>query len=175
MPGIASLLILLGAVDEGLGACFFGIPPERFEAYRAAFDVPGSSGRSARVRRIPGTTTAVPRRCPAVGAPWTRWCTVAGGDGRAVLVNGGLARDRPGDRAGLRRAGRPGRRALGQLAGPGPSRCWPSCPGPVTCWRGRTWPTPTRWAAMVDRGRRRAGRASTSWSTTPGCSGRTRP
>jgi nitroreductase len=38
--GMASLLILLTAVDAGLGACFFGIPPERIEAYRAAFDVP---------------------------------------------------------------------------------------------------------------------------------------
>jgi nitroreductase len=39
--GFASLLILLGAVDEGLGACFFGIPPERTGAYLAAFGVPG--------------------------------------------------------------------------------------------------------------------------------------
>ncbi|SCL17189.1 nitroreductase family protein [Micromonospora inyonensis] len=38
--GFASLLMLLTAVDEGLGACFFGIPPERTAAYRAAFDVP---------------------------------------------------------------------------------------------------------------------------------------
>jgi nitroreductase len=38
--GMASLLILLGAVDEGLGACFFGIQPERIAAYRAAFGVP---------------------------------------------------------------------------------------------------------------------------------------
>lgn len=38
--GFASLLMLLGAVDEGLGACFFGIPPERTESYRAAFGVP---------------------------------------------------------------------------------------------------------------------------------------
>jgi nitroreductase len=38
--GMASLLMLLTAVDEGLGACFFGIPPERFEAYRAEFEVP---------------------------------------------------------------------------------------------------------------------------------------
>jgi nitroreductase len=36
----ASLLILLTAVDEGLGACFFGIPKERIDAYRRAFDVP---------------------------------------------------------------------------------------------------------------------------------------
>lgn len=38
--GFASLLILLGVVDEGLGACFFGIPPERTAQYRAAFGVP---------------------------------------------------------------------------------------------------------------------------------------
>ncbi|GAA2592262.1 nitroreductase family protein [Dactylosporangium fulvum] len=38
--GMASLLVLLGAVDEGLGACFFGIPPSRTEAYRSAFEVP---------------------------------------------------------------------------------------------------------------------------------------
>ena len=40
--GFASLLILLGAVDEGLGACFFGVPVERVDAYRAAFGVPPS-------------------------------------------------------------------------------------------------------------------------------------
>ncbi len=38
--GFASLLILLGAVDEGLGACFFGIPPAYTASYRAAFGVP---------------------------------------------------------------------------------------------------------------------------------------
>jgi nitroreductase len=38
--GFASLLMLLTAVDEGLGACFFGIPPERVEPYREAFGVP---------------------------------------------------------------------------------------------------------------------------------------
>jgi nitroreductase len=38
--GFASLLMLLTAVDEGLGACFFGIPPERTERYRAEFAVP---------------------------------------------------------------------------------------------------------------------------------------
>ena len=31
---MASLLILLTAVDEGLGACFFGIPPEHDRATR---------------------------------------------------------------------------------------------------------------------------------------------
>ncbi|MFI6762763.1 nitroreductase family protein [Micromonospora sp. NPDC050417] len=38
--GFAALLILLTAVDEGLGACFFGIPPERVSAYRDEFGVP---------------------------------------------------------------------------------------------------------------------------------------
>ncbi|MGY2002893.1 nitroreductase family protein [Blastococcus sp. SYSU DS1024] len=38
--GMAALLMLLTAVDEGLGACFFGVPGERVEAFRAAFGVP---------------------------------------------------------------------------------------------------------------------------------------
>jgi nitroreductase len=38
--GMATLLMLLTATDEGLGACFFGIPPERLEAFRATFGVP---------------------------------------------------------------------------------------------------------------------------------------
>jgi nitroreductase len=39
--GMAALLMLLTAVDEGLGACFFGVPADRVDAFRAAFDVPG--------------------------------------------------------------------------------------------------------------------------------------
>ena len=38
--GMASLLVLLTAVDEGLGACFFGVPPERVADLRAEFGVP---------------------------------------------------------------------------------------------------------------------------------------
>ncbi|HEX6246839.1 MAG TPA: nitroreductase family protein [Nocardioidaceae bacterium] len=37
---MASLLMLLTAVDEGLGACFFGIPDSRTAAFRAEFGVP---------------------------------------------------------------------------------------------------------------------------------------
>jgi len=37
---MASMLILLTAVDEGLGALFFGIFDEHLDAFRAAFDVP---------------------------------------------------------------------------------------------------------------------------------------
>jgi nitroreductase len=39
--GMAALLMLLTAVDEGLAACFFGIPPDRIGSFRAAFGVPG--------------------------------------------------------------------------------------------------------------------------------------
>jgi nitroreductase len=39
--GFAALLILQTAVDEGLGACFFGVPPAHTATYRAAFGVPG--------------------------------------------------------------------------------------------------------------------------------------
>jgi nitroreductase len=38
--GMAALLILQTAVDEGLGACFFGIARESMAAFRAEFGVP---------------------------------------------------------------------------------------------------------------------------------------
>jgi nitroreductase len=38
--GMASLIMLQTAVDEGLGACFFGVPAERVDALRTAFGVP---------------------------------------------------------------------------------------------------------------------------------------
>ena len=38
--GMAALLMLLTAVDEGLGACFFGIPPTRVGPFRDEFAVP---------------------------------------------------------------------------------------------------------------------------------------
>jgi nitroreductase len=37
---MASLLVLQTAVDAGLGACFFGVPPERVTGLRAAFAIP---------------------------------------------------------------------------------------------------------------------------------------
>jgi nitroreductase len=37
---MASLLILQTAVDEGLGACFFGIPPAHDAGVREAFGIP---------------------------------------------------------------------------------------------------------------------------------------
>jgi nitroreductase len=38
--GFAALLILLTAVDAGLGACFFGVPPEHIDGLRGAFGIP---------------------------------------------------------------------------------------------------------------------------------------
>ena len=38
--GMAALLILLPAVDEGLGSCFFGTPPEAHEDVFEAFGIP---------------------------------------------------------------------------------------------------------------------------------------
>ena len=40
--GMAALLVLQTAVDEGLGACFFGIPGDRVAAFRDEFGVPGT-------------------------------------------------------------------------------------------------------------------------------------
>jgi nitroreductase len=38
--GFASLMMLLTAVDAGLGACFFGLPIDQIDSYKAAFGVP---------------------------------------------------------------------------------------------------------------------------------------
>ncbi len=40
--GMAALMMLLTAVDEGLGACFFGVPADRVDALRGAFGVPAA-------------------------------------------------------------------------------------------------------------------------------------
>jgi len=38
--GMAALLILQTSVDQGLGACFFGVPPDYIPGLRSAFGVP---------------------------------------------------------------------------------------------------------------------------------------
>lgn len=40
--GMAALLVLQAAVDRGLGACFFGVPPGRWPALREAYGVPAA-------------------------------------------------------------------------------------------------------------------------------------
>ena len=68
--GMAAMAALLSAVDAGLGACFFGVPPGRVDAVRAAFDVPAdqlsvgmlSLGYPAPEPRPGGSGTRRPRR-----------------------------------------------------------------------------------------------------------------
>lgn len=66
--GMAALLILQTAVDEGLGACFFGIPPERMSAFRDEFGVPteyvpiGAITVGHRIPRNPGLAGSGSRR-----------------------------------------------------------------------------------------------------------------
>ncbi len=58
---MATLLMLQTAVDEGLGACFFGIPRERVETFRDEFGVPASY--------TPIGAVTVGHRTEDVGAP----------------------------------------------------------------------------------------------------------
>lgn len=65
--GMASLLILQTVVDQGLGACFFGIPPDRLAAVKAAFGIP------ARFDPIGAITIGHPAdSVGATGSPSTR-------------------------------------------------------------------------------------------------------
>ncbi|NLT52969.1 MAG: nitroreductase family protein [Actinomycetales bacterium] len=61
--GMAALLLLLTAVDEGLAGCFFGVPGDRHAAVLAAFGVPAD-------RRVVGVVSlgypAPDRRSPSL-------------------------------------------------------------------------------------------------------------
>lgn len=57
--GMAAHAALLTAVDEGLGACFFGVPGARWAAFREAFGLPDAwlpVGALALGHRLPGDT-----------------------------------------------------------------------------------------------------------------------
>jgi nitroreductase len=64
--GMASLLILQTVVDEGLGACFFGIPPDRLTAVKDTFGIPD------RFDPIGAITIGHPAEGGAQGSPSTR-------------------------------------------------------------------------------------------------------
>jgi nitroreductase len=83
--GMAALMILLGAVDMGLGALFFGFAPERIDPFRAAFEVPPEyhpigavTVGYAEADADPGGSTRTRRRRPVgdvvhhgrFGRPW---------------------------------------------------------------------------------------------------------
>ncbi|MGI8457012.1 MAG: nitroreductase family protein [Propionibacteriaceae bacterium] len=68
--GMASLALLLSAVDAELGGCFFGVPVDRQDAVRAAFGVPSDRqsvgvvavGRPVGSSGTPGSPARRPRR-----------------------------------------------------------------------------------------------------------------
>jgi nitroreductase len=61
--GMAALLMLLTAVDAGLGACFFGVPPERTQPVLAALGAPADR----RIVGVVGVGHAAPdRRSPSL-------------------------------------------------------------------------------------------------------------
>jgi nitroreductase len=77
--GMAALLMLLSAVDDGLVGCFFGLPGERVDDVRRSFDVPetrdvvgvvslgypvDAQGRPAASRPATADATGRPRRRP---------------------------------------------------------------------------------------------------------------
>ena len=64
--GMAALAMLLTAVDEGLGACFFGIPPRADRRVRAAFGVPADQ------LSVGVISLGYPRPAPAAGSPTRR-------------------------------------------------------------------------------------------------------
>jgi nitroreductase len=66
--GFTALLILLAVVDEGLGAVFFGIPPEMMPGFRARFGVPAQwtpIGAIAIGHPNPGADPVPPARASA--------------------------------------------------------------------------------------------------------------
>ena len=74
--GMASLLVLLTAVDEGLGALFFGVPPERHDAVRARFGIPAGHhnvGVVSMGHPLPGPKSPSLRRHRRSGPEVTHW------------------------------------------------------------------------------------------------------
>jgi len=79
--GMASMLILLAAVDSGLSAAFFGIPADRITAVRAAFVVPEdqlsvgviSVGYRHPAESPSGSVTRRPRRSHYELIRYERW------------------------------------------------------------------------------------------------------
>jgi nitroreductase len=64
--GMASMAALLSAVDNDLGACFFGIPTARIAAVREAFGVPLNQ------LSVGVISLGYPVRVPAIGSPTRR-------------------------------------------------------------------------------------------------------
>lgn len=83
--GMAALLILLTAVDEGLGGCFFGVPPDRVDALREAYGIPADHHPIGVVALghpaddlVRGSSATRPRRPMAEVVHRGRWRSVTG-------------------------------------------------------------------------------------------------
>ncbi|GAB3460093.1 nitroreductase family protein [Kineococcus endophyticus] len=83
--GMSGLLVLLAAVDEGLGACLFGVPSAAHAAVRAVFAVPAdrrvvaaltlghpAPGEASRPSRLHRRTVADAVHDGRFGVPWSR-------------------------------------------------------------------------------------------------------
>ena len=74
--GMAAMLMLLAAVDQGLGALFFGVPPARHSAVRQVHGIPdnrrlvGVVALGHELRRTEGSSRTRPRRKPTEVVHW---------------------------------------------------------------------------------------------------------
>jgi nitroreductase len=94
--GMAVLAMLLTASDRELGACFFGIPPERIGQVREAFGVPAdqlSVGVVSLGYAVPAAATGSPTR-ERVARPVSSFFMSDGGNDRLVKDLGPCPKDR---------------------------------------------------------------------------------
>jgi len=85
--GMAALLILLTAVDNGLGGLFFGVPAPRAAAVRAALALPDGRtvvGVVAMGYAVPGPRSPSLRRHRRTAAEVTHWGAFGAGRGEPV-------------------------------------------------------------------------------------------
>jgi hypothetical protein len=88
--GTTTLLMLLTAVDAGLGGLFFGLAPEAITAVRAAFGVPADHEPIGVLALTIGHPPRVgrPAQPGGAGARWMRWSTGAAGELLSYLPTG---------------------------------------------------------------------------------------
>ena len=85
--GMAAMLMLLTAVDEGLGALFFGVPPQRHDQVREAHAIPPDRrlvGVVALGHEVTRTTSPSLRRGRRPAAEVVHWGAFGTGPGESV-------------------------------------------------------------------------------------------
>ncbi len=86
--GMAALLMLLTVTDEDLGACFFGIPPERSRPSARSSASPTTTCPSAPSRSGTGRRTVRRRRSSGAAVASMRSSIARGGDRAASIASG---------------------------------------------------------------------------------------